>query len=150
MCLFHKDRTYRIILCNNCQNSNSGLNCLAYSSQTLCNSILKTLLETKTVKLYCCLFASNKFAFSVLNILLVLTLATWGWRGSEAWLTLRAKWAEPQKDFSLGGGTEEDTQQRSTATRAERSAAEAMRLKIPPKRQNSPENSTSACADPGG
>lgn len=64
----------------------------------------------------------------MVNSLLVLTLAKWGWRGSEAWLTLRAKWAEPQKDFSSGGGTEEDTTEEhgaeSGAERGRSNAAE--------------------------
>ncbi|TMS05573.1 hypothetical protein E3U43_004823 [Larimichthys crocea] len=42
-------------------------------------------------------------------------------RGSGVWLTLRAKWAEPLKDISSGGGREEDTHnKRSEASTAER------------------------------
>lgn len=93
----------------------------------------------------------NVFFFQVQRTASVaLTLARWGWRGSGVWLTLRGKWAEPQKDFSSGRGTEEDTQQRSKASRAEWRTGRTMRPKDPPKRRNSHENATPARADAGG
>lgn len=46
-------------------NSNSSLICFAYCSRALCSSIFKTLLGTKTVKMYCSLFAFSKLMWGV-------------------------------------------------------------------------------------